>query len=328
MYTTRSVVKRSFHLGFKFVNHQTAVVVERLGKFQKVLTPGLNFLVPFLDRDAYYHSLKEEVYEVNSQMAITKDNVTIHIDGVLYLKVVDPYKASYGIGSPIEAMKQLAQTTMRSELGKLTLDRTFEEREALNLSIVHTINEAASDWGITCMRYEIRDITPPANIRKAMELQAEAERQKRAEILASEGRRQAEINKAEGSRQASILEAEGEAKAIIARANATAESIELLAKSVSREGGLDAVRIRVAEQYVGAFQNLAKENNTMIIPGEPHNIGGMVAQALGIYDRISKKDHLGFQEKPNEEPKAEPKEEPKEEPKKAKYSDPILESSE
>ncbi|CAG9313063.1 unnamed protein product [Blepharisma stoltei] len=274
------------NLGFIIVPQQEAIVIERLGKFRTILSPGLNVLIPFLDKIMYRHSLKEEVYQISSQMAITKDNVTINLDGVLYLKIIDPYKASYGVGDPVEAMKQLAQTTMRSELGKLTLDRTFEERETLNNAIVDAINEAATEWGIKCMRYEIRDITTPANIKKAMELQAEAERQKRADILTSEGKKQADINLAEGYRQSSILKAEGEAKAIITKANATGEGIRLLRLSILEEGGDDAVKLRLAEKYIEAFNGMAKKNNTMIVPSESGNVAGTVAQALGVYSQM------------------------------------------
>jgi regulator of protease activity HflC (stomatin/prohibitin superfamily) len=288
--SSNRVLTRDFHMGFLIVSQQTAVIIERFGKYNKTLDPGFHLLIPFIDRDAYYHSLKEEVYPISSQMAITRDNVTIHLDGVLYLKVVDPYKASYGVGNPVEAMTQLAQTTMRSELGKLTFDKTFEERESLNHSIVNAINEASMHWGIECMRYEIRDISPPANIRKAMELQAEAERQKRAEILASEGKKQAEINLAEGKRAAAILKAEGEAKAILTKADATAQSIDVLSNAILNEGGTNAVKLRIAEQYVEAFSNLAKKNNTMIIPTQPQDIGSTISQALGIYESVGKND--------------------------------------
>ena len=227
-----SLAMRRSHIGFVVVSQQRAIVVERFGKFRKVLDPGFHFLVPVADSCAYSHSLKEEVYPISSQMAITKDNVTITLDGVLYMKITDPYKASYGVGDPVESVKQLAQTTMRSELGKLTFDRTFEERELLNMAIVRQINEAAHEWGVQCMRYEIRDITPPANIRKAMELQAESERQKRSDILTSEGKKQADINIAEGARIAAILKAEGEAKAIVTKAGATAEGRRILAQAI------------------------------------------------------------------------------------------------
>jgi regulator of protease activity HflC (stomatin/prohibitin superfamily) len=284
------LARRSFaHIGFLIVPQRKAVVIERLGKYRTTLDPGFHLLIPFVDVDAYYHSLKEEVYTVNNQTAITKDNVTISIDGVLYLKITDPYKASYGVGDPVEAMRQLAQTTMRSELGKLTLDRTFEERDSLNQAIVLSINASSLDWGIQCMRYEIKDIIPPSNIKKAMELQAEAERQKRADVLTSEGKKQADINTAEGARQSAILKAEGEAKAIVAKANASAEGITILAKAIQQGGGTDAVKLRVAEQYVEAFSSLAKKGNTMIIPTEAGNVASMVTQALGIYDSISNK---------------------------------------
>lgn len=286
----RAVLQRS-HLGFVIVPQQTAVVIERFGKFRTSLAPGFHFLVPIADKCAYRHSLKEEVYPISSQMAITKDNVTITLDGVLYMKITDPYKASYGVGNPVESVKQLAQTTMRSELGKLTFDRTFEEREILNLAIVKNINEAAHEWGVQCMRYEIRDITPPANIRKAMELQAESERQKRSDILTSEGKKQADINIAEGQRTAAILKAEGEAKAIVTKATATAEGIKLLAESIEKKGGSSAVALRIAEEYVGAFSQLAKKGTTMIIPADTNNVGSMVAQSLGIFKHLVGGEH-------------------------------------
>lgn len=304
------VLQRNFNLGFVIVSQQTAVVVERWGKFRKILDPGFHVLIPLMDRNAYQHSLKEEVYPISQQMAITKDNVTITIDGVLYLKVVDPYKASYGVGNPVEAMVQLAQTTMRSELGKLTFDKTFEERESLNSSIVRAINEAAEHWGIECKRYEIRDINPPANIRKAMELQSEAERQKRADILSSEGKKQSDINKAEGMRTAAILHAEGEAQAIMAKANATAQSIYMLSKSIRSKGGYEAVKLRIAEQYVESFARLAKENTTMIVPGDSPNIASAIAQAVGVYNAVSPKEKSSVRASSSH------------------YSNPILESSE
>lgn len=274
-------------MGFVVVPQQIAVVVERFGKFRKVLEPGFHFLVPIADSCAYRHSLKEEVYPISSQMAITKDNVTITLDGVLYMKITDPYKASYGVGNPVESVKQLAQTTMRSELGKLTFDRTFEEREILNLAIVKNINEASLEWGVQCMRYEIRDITPPANIRKAMELQAESERQKRSDILTSEGKKQADINIAEGARMAAILKAEGEARAIVTKANATAEGIKILADAIETKGGASAVSLRIAEEYVGAFGQLAKKGTSLIIPADTNNVGSMVAQSLGIFKHLT-----------------------------------------
>mmetsp|Transcript_17773 Transcript_17773/g.17745 ORF Transcript_17773/g.17745 Transcript_17773/m.17745 type:complete len:295 (-) Transcript_17773:19-903(-) len=293
MFTAKRVVRslncRSFVPGFIIVPHQYAVVIERFGKFYKTLQPGFHLLIPFVDRDAYYHSLKEEVYQISSQAAVTKDNVTIQLDGVLYLKIVDPFKASYGVGDPISAMTQLAQTTMRSELGKLTLDKTFEEREHLNNAIVDAINDAAEDWGIVCMRYEIRDITPPLNIRKAMELQAEAERQRRADVLTSEGKKLSSINISEGQRQAAILAAEGEAQATIVKAKAIADGVSVLAKNSKESGGHNAIKLRLAEQYIEAFSSLGKSDNTMIIPAQPHDASKMVDKALGIFDDIGLK---------------------------------------
>lgn len=285
----RSINRRHITLPFVVVPHQYAVVVERFGKFLKTLPPGLHFVIPFVDNPAYHHSLKEEVYQISSQAAVTKDNVTIQLDGVLYLKITDPYKASYGVGNPIDAMTNLAQTTMRSELGKLTLDKTFEEREHLNNAIVDAINEAAEDWGIVCMRYEIRDITPPMNIRKAMELQAEAERHRRADVLTSEGKKLSGINVAEGHRQAAILKAEGEAKATIVKAKAIADGVRVLAKNSREKGGQSAIKLRLAEQYIDAFGSLGKSNNTMIIPADPHQAANMVDQALGIFEGIGVK---------------------------------------
>jgi regulator of protease activity HflC (stomatin/prohibitin superfamily) len=264
------------------VPQQTAIVVERLGRFNRVLSPGLNFLWPILDYCEYTHSLKEEVYQISNQMAITKDSVTLHLDGVLYLKVTDPKKASYGVGDPVLAMIQIAQTTMRSELGKFTLDQTFEERENLNAAIVNIINSAGHDWGIECMRYEIRDITPPANIKKAMELEGEAERQKRADILDSEKKRAAEINLAEGKKMASILKAEGEAKAVVLKAKSVADSINTVSEAINEKGGENVIKMKLAEEYVSAFKKLSEQNSTVIVPGESQGIASIIAQALGI----------------------------------------------
>jgi regulator of protease activity HflC (stomatin/prohibitin superfamily) len=278
-------MKRSIHFLFKIVPQQTAVVVERLGKFNRVLTPGLNVLIPFLDYCEYQHSLKEEVYPINNQMAITKDSVTLHLDGVLYLKVTDPKKASYGVSDPVMAMIQIAQTTMRSELGKYNLDQTFEERENLNSAIVDVINEAGKNWGIECMRYEIRDIIPPANIKKAMELEGEAERQKRASILDSEKERAGTINLAEGRKMSTILRAEGEAEAVIQKAKSIANSINVLAESIKAVGGKDAIRLKLAEEYVEGFRHLAEKNTTVLVPRGESGIASMVAQALAMVKR-------------------------------------------
>jgi regulator of protease activity HflC (stomatin/prohibitin superfamily) len=279
--------------GLVIVPQQEAYVVERLGKFSRVLSPGLHFLIPLVDRIAYVHSLKEEAVNIPNQQAITMDNVTITIDGVLYLRVVDPMYASYGVSNMYYAMTQLAQTTMRSELGKMTLDKTFAERESLNAAIVRQINKAAEPWGIQCLRYEIRDILPPVSVKQAMDMQAEAERKKRATILDSEGQQQAEINIADGQRQSITLQAQGEAAAILTRAEATAKGIEQLAVAVRRSGGKEAVALKLAEQYVNAFGQLAKSTNTMLLPSNPGDPASMVASALSIYQNVMAKSPAG-----------------------------------
>jgi len=283
--------------GVKFVPQQQVWVVERMGRYRASMQAGLNFLIPFIDNISYRHSLKEEAVDIPSQTAITKDNVTLIIDGILYLKITDPKQASYGVGDARYAITQMAQTTMRSELGKMTLDRTFLERDNLNVSIVQSINEASVVWGIQCLRYEIKDITPPDNVRQAMELQVAAERKKRAEVLDSEGKRQSQINIAEGIKQEVVLKSEaamtdqinrakGEAEAILQVAKATAEGIEMVAASIDKSGGEKAVALRLAEQYIEAFSKLAKENNTLILPAKTDDAGSMVAQALSIFNSI------------------------------------------
>lgn len=283
--------------GVKFVPQQQVWIVERMGRYRLSMQAGLNFLIPFIDNVSYRHSLKEEAVDIPSQTAITKDNVTLIIDGILYLKITDPKQASYGVGDARYAITQMAQTTMRSELGKMTLDRTFLERDNLNVSIVQSINEASVVWGIQCLRYEIKDITPPDNVRQAMELQVAAERQKRAEVLDSEGKRQSQINIAEGIKQEVVLKSEaamtdqinrakGEAEAILQVAKATAEGIEMVAASIDKSGGEKAVALRLAEQYIEAFSKLAKENNTLILPAKTDDAGSMVAQALSIFNSI------------------------------------------
>lgn len=308
--------------GVRIVPQQQAWVVEWLGKYDKTLQPGMNFLIPFVQKVAYKHSLKEEVIDVPRQSAITKDNVTLDIDGVLYMRVIDPEAASYGVSDPYYALAQLAQTNMRSEIGKITLDNTFEERENLNVRIVQSINQAAEAWGIQCMRYEIKDINPPATVLQAMELQVAAERKKRAEILDSEGRRDAQINLAEAHKREVVLKSEaaltdqvnrakgeaeavvltsqsaltdqvnrakGEAEAIVAIANATAEGIRRVAEAIGQQGGTDAVSLRIAEQYINAFGELAKTSNTILLPANANDVGGIssvVAQAASVFDTI------------------------------------------
>jgi regulator of protease activity HflC (stomatin/prohibitin superfamily) len=286
-------------MGTKVVPQQQVWVLERLGKYSKSLEAGLYLIIPFIDRVAYKHTLKERAVDVQEQAAITKDNVTLHIDGILYVRIINPVDASYGVENPYYAVTQLAQTSMRSAIGKIQLDKTFEEREALNLQIVHTINEAAATWGIQCMRYEIRDIRPPSNVLKAMELQVAAERQKRADILESEGKQQATINLAEADKRQVVLgseaamtdqinRAKGQGEAIRTVAEATAQGINSIASSIIQNGGKDAVALRVAEKYVEAFKELAKANNTLIIPANANDIGSVVAQALTIFDNIKK----------------------------------------
>jgi len=283
----------------KIIPQQNNWVVERLGKFNKLLEPGLNFIIPFLDKVAYKHSLKEYAIDINSQSAITKDNVTLALDGILYIRILSAKQASYGVENPHYAITQLAQTTMRSEIGKLTMDTTFSERDSLNINIVESINEAAITWGIQCMRYEIKDITPPKSVLIAMEKQVTAEREKRAEILESEAYRQAQINKAEGHKRQVVLasegamtdqinRAEGEAEAIRKVAAATAYGIKQVAEAYGEENGAEAANLKIAENYIDAFSNLAKVNNTILLPANTGDVNSMVASAMTILETIKK----------------------------------------
>ncbi|KAI0423924.1 SPFH domain/Band 7 family protein [Xylaria sp. FL1042] len=283
----------------RFVPQQTAWIVERMGKFNRILEPGLAILVPFLDRIAYVKSLKEVAIEIPSQSAITADNVTLELDGVLYTRVFDAYKASYGVEDAEYAISQLAQTTMRSEIGQLSLDHVLKERAALNTNITAAINEAAQAWGVTCLRYEIRDIHAPSGVVEAMHRQVTAERSKRAEILESEGQRQSAINIAEGKKQSVILASEalraeqinrasGEAEAILLKAKATAAGVDAVGASIA-SGGVSAqgaVSLSVAEKYVDAFGKLARESTAVVVPGNVGDIGGMIATALSVYGKV------------------------------------------
>jgi len=277
----------------RIVPQKKAFIVERLGKYSRTLSAGFHILTPFMDRVAYKHSLKEVAVDVPPQMCITKDNIAVEVDGVLYLQVIDPIKASYGIENFLFASTQLSQTTMRSEIGKLELDRTFEEREAVNHSIIAAVDKASDPWGVKITRYEIKNIHPPQTVRDALEKQMRAERQKRATIAESEGERQAKINIAEGTKQEAIKnsegekmkrinEAEGRAKEIELVAVATAEGIRRIAEAIEQPGGSDAVNLRVAEQYIGEFGKLAKEGNTLIIPSNLSEVGSMVAAATSL----------------------------------------------
>ncbi|KAJ2751430.1 Stomatin [Coemansia aciculifera] len=283
----------------KFVPQQEAWVVERMGRFSRILEPGLAILVPVLDRISYTQSLKEVAVEIPTQSAITQDNVTLELDGVLYYKVVDPYKASYGVANAEFSVTQLAQTTMRAEIGQMTLDTTLAERNLLNHNIVNAINAASESWGIACLRYEIRDIHPPAKVVEAMHSQVSAERSKRAQILESEGSRQSAINVAEGAKQAQILASEadkmqqinramGEAEAIRQTAQAEAVAIERIALAIrGTDGGEMAASLHVAQQYVEAFGNIAKQANTIVVPASANDVAGMVTQAMSVFSTVT-----------------------------------------
>ena len=275
------------------VPQQSAYVVERLGRFHAALEAGFHVLLPFVDAIRYRHTLKEQAFEIPEQICITRDNVQVAVDGVLYLKVLDPQRASYGIADYHFAISQLAQTTLRSEVGKIELDRTFEERGHINAQIVSELDKATMPWGVKVLRYEIKNITPPKDVIAAMEKQMRAEREKRAVILTSEGERDAAVNVAEGkkqqvikaseaNRQQQINEAEGQASAILAVAHATSEGLRKVAEAIAAPGGVEAVQLRVAEQYVEQFGNLAKSGNTLVLPANLSDVGSMVALATSL----------------------------------------------
>jgi regulator of protease activity HflC (stomatin/prohibitin superfamily) len=308
----RQLPKSRTNTLINFVPQQQAWVVERFGKYLKTLQPGLNVLIPVVDQIRYVQSLKEAVVDIPSQSAITEDNVTLHLDGVLYYRVIEPYLASYGVENAEYAVVQLAQTTMRSELGKIKLDSVFQERMNLNHMIVYAINHAAEAWGICCLRYEIRDIQLPTKVKEAMQMQVEAERKKRANILESEGIRESAVNRAQGLRQSKILaseavrieqvnQAKGEASAILARATARASALLTVGKALGAKHGSSAASLAVAEQYVQAFGKLAKTGNTLLLPEKTGDVGSMVAQAMAIYSQMTSRTVAGEEDQEEEE---------------------------
>jgi regulator of protease activity HflC (stomatin/prohibitin superfamily) len=279
--------------GVCIVPQQSAYVIERLGKFDRVLNAGISYIIPFIDRKAYVHTLKEQAMDIPEQICITRDNVQVGVDGVIFIQVFDPQMASYGISNYIFSIVQLAQTTMRSEVGKIDLDKTFEERTAINSAIVTAINDASRTWGVKILRYEIKNIRPPENVLNAMEKQMQAEREKRAVILESEGQKQSAVNVAEGQKQKVVLESEaaqqkqineanGQAEAIRAIANATADGLKAVAGAVQTQGGMEAIQLRVAEKLVEQFGHLAKQGNTMILPANFGDISSLIATAMSV----------------------------------------------
>jgi len=278
------------------VPQQSAFVVERLGRYRATLDAGFHILLPFIDAVRYRHSLKETAVDIPEQICITKDNVQVHVDGVLYLKVMNPERASYGVADFMFAISQLAQTALRSEIGKIDLDKTFESRTQINTEVVNELDKATEPWGIKVLRYEIKNITPPADVLAAMEKQMRAEREKRATVLTSEGQRDAAINNAEGEKQQvikaseakkqqQINEADGQAAAILAIAQATSEGIRKVAEAITMQGGYEAVQLRVAEQYIGQFGQLAKESNTLVLPASVADVGSMIALVMNVIGR-------------------------------------------
>jgi regulator of protease activity HflC (stomatin/prohibitin superfamily) len=271
--------------GVRIVPQQSAWVVERLGRFQGTLEPGLNLIIPFLDRVSYVHSLKEVPLDVPEQICITKDNTQLTVDGILYYQVTDARLASYGSSNYVAAISQLAQTTLRSEIGKMELDKTFESRDDINRQIVHALDEAGRNWGIKVLRYEIKSLTPPETILRAMQAQITAEREKRALIAKSEGQRQEEINLADGEKQAAINKAQGDATAIRVIAEATAAGVRAVAEAIGDKGGLEAANLKIAQQYIDAFGNLAKTSNTLVIPTTTSDVAGFLATAMTVLDK-------------------------------------------
>ena len=282
--------------GVRVVPQQSAFVIERFGRFHSTLEPGLNFIVPVFDRVAYRHSLKEVPLDVPEQVCITKDNTQLGVDGILYYQVTDPRLDSYGSSNYVAAISQLAQTTLRSEIGKMELDKTFESRDEINRQIVASLDEAGRNWGIKVLRYEIKSLTPPEAILRSMQQQITAEREKRALIAKSEGERQQEINVADGEKQASVLRSEGEKQAAINKAQgdatairviaeANAAAVRAVAEAIGDKGGMDAANLKVAQQYIDAFANLAKQSNTLIIPASAADIGGFIATAMTVLDK-------------------------------------------
>ena len=284
--------------GVRVVPQQNAWVVERLGKFHAILEPGLNIIVPFIDKVEYRHSLKEVPLDVPEQVCITRDNTQLAVDGIIYFQVTDPMRASYGSSNYVVAITQLAQTLLRSVIGKMELDKTFEERDSINASVVNALDEAAQNWGVKVLRYEIKDLTPPAEILRSMQAQITAEREKRALIAASEGRKQEQINiatgereafiaRSEGQRQAEINNAQGEAAAIIAVAEATADAIRKVAEAIRAPGGEQAVQLKVAEKAVEAYAQLAQKNNSMIVPGNMSEVSALIGTAMALMKSTS-----------------------------------------
>ena len=282
--------------GVRVVPQQSAFVIERFGRFSSVLEPGLNFIVPVFDRVAYRHSLKEVPLDVPEQVCITKDNTQLGVDGILYFQVTDPRLASYGSSNYIAAISQLAQTTLRSEIGKMELDKTFESREEINKQIVQSLDEAGRNWGIKVLRYEIKSLTPPEAILRSMQQQITAEREKRALIAKSEGERQQEINVADGEKQAAVLRSEGEKQAAINRAQGEATALRLIAEAnaaavravgeaISDKGGMDAANLKVAQEYVAAFSELAKQSNTLIVPANAADVAALVTTAMTVMNQ-------------------------------------------